>query len=160
MRCAHGDPAGTRVVSLASNRVLGIEDTLVEFKYPAKSDPDIAAMDWYRSDSFNDWTKPALRDISRQHVALEEEAMRDQRRKTELEKALKKLRDEIVAAHKSNDQSDRNVDLFVFMHSQARSEDYIRTINDAMGRRHRAQGEEASEMFEKEQLVGKLLEFR
>jgi len=65
-----------------------------------------------------------------------------------------------VAEHKSNDQSDRNVDLFVFMQSQARTEDYTRTINGAMERRHRAQSEEASEMFEKEQFVGKLLEFR
>ena len=95
-------------------------------------------------------------------MALEKEALRDQRRKTELEKSLKKLRDEIeiVAEHKSNDQSDRNVDLFVFMQSQARTEDYTRTINGAMERRHRAQSEEASEMFEKEQFVGKLLEFR
>lgn len=93
-------------------------------------------------------------------MALEKEALRDQRRKTELEKSLKKLRDEILAEHKSNDQSDRNVDLFVFMQSQARTEDYTRTINDAMERRHRAQGEEASEMFEKKQFVGKLLEFR
>jgi len=35
MRCAHRGPAGTRVVFLASNRVLDKEDTLVEFKYPA-----------------------------------------------------------------------------------------------------------------------------